>query len=341
MTIVSISGTPGTGKTEVARILAEKLNEKEGFEKWRLIDLNKMAEQKKLYSGYDRKRECKIVDIDALSQEIGRIGDQDIIVESHYAHEMPADLIIILGTKPGVLRERLKARGWKTAKVEENVLAEIMEVCKSEALETGKSVFEVDTTKNKPEKAAEEILNIIRLAPPKIEGDLRLPGEMKPEFRRPFGELIPLKGSGKKCAKQALKAAGKPKRLVTVGDPVTYYMVGLGRIPDMAIIDGREKRKPFKKKIELDCPEIRVKNPPGGITRELWETIERFANYKKKIKIFVEGEEDLAVLPCTVLMPEGSVILYGIPDKGIVVVKLTKEKKGESIKLLKRIMELQ
>ena len=55
----------------------------------------------------------------------------------------------------------------------------------------------------------------------------------------------------------------------------------------------------------------------------------------------MEGEEDLAVLPCTVLMPEGSVILYGLPDKGIVVVKLTKEKKEEAIKLLKRVMELQ
>ena len=338
--IVAISGTPGTGKTEVARVLVEKLNEERGVESWRLIDLNKMAEQKKLYSGYDKKRDCRIVDIDALSQEIGRIGDQDIVVESHYAHEMPADLIIILRANPGELRGRLIKKSWKTAKVEENIMAEIMEVCKSEALETGKRVFEVDTTKKKPEKVAEEILSLIELTPPKIEGDLKLPAEMKPEFRRPFGELIPLKGSEKDCMKQALKLAGKAK-LISVGDPVTYYLLELGKPPDISIIDGKENRKPFEKEIKLDCPEIRVKNPAGSISRELWETIERFSGYDKAIKIFVEGEEDLSVLPCAVLMPEGSVIIYGLPDKGIVVVKLTREKKGEAVRLLKRIMELQ
>lgn len=341
MTIVSISGTPGTGKTEVAKILVEKLNEEEGSEKWRLIDLNRLAEQKKLYSGYDKKRRCSIIDTDALSREIGRIGDQDLVLESHYAHDMPADLIIILRTNPGVLRERLRAKGWKSAKIEENALAEIMEVCKSEALDTGKRVFEVDTTKKKPEKIAEEIISLIKLTPPKMDRDLRLPAEMKPEFRRPFGELIPLKGSDKRCAEQAVKTAGKPKKLISVGDPVTYYLVGLGRIPDVSIIDGKEEREPFNKEIRLDCPEIRVRNPAGCITKELWETIERFAGYEKPIKIFVEGEEDLAVLPCSVLMPEGSAILYGLPDKGIVVVKLTKQKKEEAIRLLKRIMELQ
>lgn len=339
--IIAISGTPGTGKSEAAKFLVEKLNQEVGHESWRLIELNRMAEQKKLYSGYDKKRDCKIVDIDGLSGEIGRIGDQDLILEAHYAHEMPADLIIILKTNPGVLRERLKKRGWKTAKVEENVLAEIMETCRSEALETGKRVFEVDTTEKSPEGVADEILSMIKLAPPKIERDLLLPAGMKPEFRRPFGELIEARGSERECVKEALKIAGKPRKLIAVGDPVTYYLAGLGKPPDMAIIDGMEKRKPFGKEIKLDCPEIRVKNPPGGITRELWETIERFAGYEKPIKIFVEGEEDLAVLPCAVLMPEGSVIIYGLPDQGVVVAKLTRERKGEALKLLKRMMELQ
>ncbi len=341
MTIVSISGTPGTGKTEAAKALVERLNEEVGFERWRLIELNKMAEQKKLHSGYDEKRGCHIADTDALSREIGRIGDQDIILESHYAHEMPADLIIILRTNPGVLRERLRARGWKTEKVEENVLAEIMEVCKSEALETGKRVFEVDTTGKGPGDAAEEILSVIRLMPPKIDRDLRLPAEMRPELRRLFGELVPAKGSEKSCARKALRLAGKPRMLITVGDTVTHCLVELGKTPDMAVIDGMEKRKPFGKDIKLDCPEVRARNPAGGITRELWEAIERFAGYGKPIKIFVEGEEDLAVLPCAVLMPEDSVILYGLPGEGIAVVRLTRERKEEALKLLKRMMELQ
>jgi len=336
--IIAISGTPGTGKTEAGKLLVEKLNQEEGCEKWRIIELNKMAEQKKLYSGYDKKRDCQIVDTDALSREIGRVGDQDMVVESHYAHDMPADLIIILRTNPDVLRQRLRERGWKTKKIEENVLSEIMEVCKSEALETGKQIFELDTSKKGAEETAEEMLSIVRLAPPRVSRDLKLPAEMRPEFKRPFGELV--EGEPGKCIKKALKKAGAGT-LVSVGDAVTYHIIASKVKPVMAVIDGKESRKPFEKDIKLECSGIMVKNPAGTISKELWETVKKFSGYGKGVKIFVEGEEDLAVLPCAILMPENTVILYGLADRGVVVLKLTREKKGEAIRLLKRIMELQ
>lgn len=151
MTVVCISGTPGTGKTEVAKALSQRLG-------WMYVSLNDIAESRDLYAGYDEERDCRIVDEDRVKAELDKTAEMhNIIAESHYAHGMNCDWVIILRTSPDELRERLKKKGWRAKKIEENVLSEIMEVCKSEAMETGKKVLEFDTTGKTPEKVAEEI----------------------------------------------------------------------------------------------------------------------------------------------------------------------------------------
>lgn len=146
---IAITGTPGTGKTEVAEMLAERLG-------WKLIKLNELAEEKNLYSGFDKKRNCKIVDLKRLTKEVEKVKE-DVIIESHYSHELPCDAIIVLTCEPRELRVRLETKEWSRKKIEENIEAEIMEVCKSEALEKKVKVFEVDTTEKEPEEVAGEI----------------------------------------------------------------------------------------------------------------------------------------------------------------------------------------
>lgn len=151
MTVVCISGTPGTGKTEVGKALSHRLG-------WMYVSLNDLAESKDLFAGYDEGRECRIVDEGKVRAELDKIAEMhNIVAESHYAHEMNCDWVVILRASPDELRERLKKKSWKTKKIEENVLSEIMEVCKSEAMEEGKKVLEFDTTGKTPEKVAEEI----------------------------------------------------------------------------------------------------------------------------------------------------------------------------------------
>lgn len=152
---VCITGTPGTGKSEVAKILSKKL-------KWKLIQLNRLAEEGKLYSGYDKKRKCKIVDLDAMEKEIMKLGG-NLVLESHYAHIFPCDFVVVLRCNPKKLRERLKAKGWSKKKIEENVEAEIMEICKTEALETHGKVIEIDTNRKETEEIADDILEKINL----------------------------------------------------------------------------------------------------------------------------------------------------------------------------------
>jgi adenylate kinase len=95
--IVAITGTPGTGKTSVSR----KLSEITGLG---LISLNELAEKKKLHKGYDDERCCKIVDLKGIVREIERIrsSGENVLIEAHYAHEMPADLVMVLRDNGGV-----------------------------------------------------------------------------------------------------------------------------------------------------------------------------------------------------------------------------------------------
>lgn len=149
--IIAISGTPGTGKTAAAKILARELN-------YVLVDLNEFAKSRKLVLGNDVKRNSVIVDISALKKEVAQM-ECDIVIEGHLAHFCDADLYIILRTNPKILAKRMKERGWREEKIRENIEAEIMNICLNEAVElNGGEVFEIDTTK----KTAEETAGIIK-----------------------------------------------------------------------------------------------------------------------------------------------------------------------------------
>jgi uncharacterized protein (UPF0218 family) len=75
---------------------------------------------------------------------------------------------------------------------------------------------------------------------------------------------------------------------------------------------------------------VQVANPPGVITVELWKIIERAygqSNTNLPLRIEVSGEEDLAALPAILLAPENVTIIYGLPDRGVVIVSSTEENK--------------
>jgi uncharacterized protein (UPF0218 family) len=76
-----------------------------------------------------------------------------------------------------------------------------------------------------------------------------------------------------------------------------------------------------------------VKNPAGTITDELVAGIDD-AIKNPPATIFVNGEEDLAVIPLVIAAPEGVVVLYGQPHKGVVVRTVDLQAKQEAQELL-------
>jgi len=73
-------------------------------------------------------------------------------------------------------------------------------------------------------------------------------------------------------------------------------------------------------------------NPPAQITQESIDVI-KIAIKESPARITVIGEEDLLVLPVCVYAPENSVVLYGQPNEGLVIVEINSEtrNKAESI----------
>ncbi len=165
ITIV-VTGTPCTGKTTLAKKLSLLLD-------YAYFDVNSFAKTAHIYSSYDRKRQCYVVDEAKLARSLikvrqkalkagkkgtirrqpnvpNRSSDWGIIFDSHLSHFLPrkyADLCLVARCSLKALRQRLQERGYSASKVRENLDAEIFEVCLSEARELGHKVVVFDTTK--------------------------------------------------------------------------------------------------------------------------------------------------------------------------------------------------
>jgi len=126
----------------------------------------------------------------------------------------------------------------------------------------------------------------------------------------------------------------RPGKIVTVGDGVSESLTKEGIYPHVLIVDNRIMRKPIAP-IKVDTDQtLHLRNPPGKITDEAWHIIREALNQEKKVKIVVEGEEDLLTLVAVACAPENSVVIYGQPHEGIVVVRVTEETKGMVSKLV-------
>ncbi len=161
--------------------------------------------------------------------------------------------------------------------------------------------------------------------------DLRLPEELRSYLRKPLGRLLP----GEKAAREAV--AGVPgERLIVVGDVSYRAALEAGVKPKLAVVDFRVKRQEIEE-YELQGRVRKVRNPPGWVTKELWDAVHEALGEEGEHVILVEGEDDLAVLPCVVEAEWGDSVVYGQPDEGAVLVEVDEEAKmkvGSVLKLM-------
>lgn len=147
MYIIIVTGTPGTGKTRIAKSLSKLFN-------YVYIDVNKIINKNKnIVVGYDKKRKSKIVDEKKLSrlliEYIKEKKADGAVVDSHLSHYLPkkyVDLCIVTKcSNLKLLERRLKRRGYSKEKIRENLDSEIFQICYVEAKEAGHNVIVVDT----------------------------------------------------------------------------------------------------------------------------------------------------------------------------------------------------
>jgi len=77
--IIVISGTPGVGKSTVAKALSEKLN-------FKLLHLSSFLIEKKAYSEYDKNRKTYILDEEKAESVIRELlsTENNLVIETVY-----------------------------------------------------------------------------------------------------------------------------------------------------------------------------------------------------------------------------------------------------------------
>ena len=172
---------------------------------------------------------------------------------------------------------------------------------------------------------------------------LTLPDSMRDAFKEPLGPVTT-------DADELLAAAAATRRelaapdapVVAVGDVVTYHLREAGRVPDVALIDGKTEREAVDAEIESALAagndrRLSVRNPAASLSAELLGALREALDATESVVVEVTGEEDLAALPAILAAPDGASVVYGQPGEGMVRVAVTPESRAEARELFEAL----
>ena len=188
MKTVVITGTPGTGKTTISKKLAKKLDYyylnvnrlisqyklSEGYDrirKTKIVDVQKLNKAlikaikalkknnliflKNKINGIaslSKAGRTKTLKRENITKNKNKIRKYNgIIIDSHLSHYLPrkyADFCIVTKCNIKELNKRLKNKKFHKNKIQENLQAEIFDVCYNEALERKHKILVINTTKS-------------------------------------------------------------------------------------------------------------------------------------------------------------------------------------------------
>ena len=162
--IIVITGTPGVGKTTVAKELASNLSAE-------LLNIGELVKNEELIAESDKERGAFVADlkkVKARVKSILRKIEKDIVIEGHYSYDViPKTInpyIFVLRRNPDDLEATLKSRGYDEKKVSENVAAEVLDVCLIGVIKRFgvNRLHEIDVTHIDAGMAVNEILAVLK-----------------------------------------------------------------------------------------------------------------------------------------------------------------------------------
>lgn len=181
--VIVITGTPCSGKTTISKKVSRMLPSCE------LISANDLVKGKRLFTGYSRDGEM-VADMRKLSAEIGRrvrsSGRDVVIVEGHLLCDLKVRGAVAVTVREhlNTLLSRMRRRGYKQRKIEDNIVAEAIDYCGVNSAGNYVDAYEVESGPG----AEREILAVIG-------------GRAKPKAIDMLGEL---NGILKKLGKAAI-----------------------------------------------------------------------------------------------------------------------------------------
>lgn len=158
--------------------------------------------------------------------------------------------------------------------------------------------------------------------------------ELEQFFKEPFGRL--LRGSSRETMRQLRDIVNieKPPLVVSVGDKVSQNLHKYGIKPQISITDNRSLRKAVRPSVFEEKKVVRVQNPAATITDDAEIAVRDATKGREHVHIIVDGEEDLLTPVAVLYAPDNALVVYGQPHKGVVVVKVTADKKARAKELL-------
>ena len=162
-----------------------------------------------------------------------------------------------------------------------------------------------------------------------IESSLHLTKEVESMLKDPFGKLFEGPEDDHSIAItdaiNFLEDFHSP--IIGVGDVTVRALQNIDCKVSIGIIDEKTKRVKWDGYREIDQSLydniIQCTNPPGILTKSLFDSCEKaINNWVEKDQttlILVDGEEDLAPLFLHIIAPIKSAIIYGQPNKGVVL----------------------
>jgi adenylate kinase len=161
---VAVTGTPGTGKTTATDLVDTRLE---------VVHLNEVVREEGLHDGEDPDRGSLYANLERVEAWLDE-GGGDRLVESHLAHHLDADRVVVLRCRPETVEARLRERGEAPDSAVENAQAEALDVVLGEAVERhGRDrVYEIDTTDRTPAAVAREIEAVVADERPPSAGEV-------------------------------------------------------------------------------------------------------------------------------------------------------------------------
>ena len=159
--------------------------------------------------------------------------------------------------------------------------------------------------------------------------------EVRTKLKEPFGSLIigtPQETMGK--MKEVVEKE-KPSKIISVGDVVSRSLHKYNLHPELTIMDNVSLRNQAMPQEDAVEKTVCVDNPKGTITQEAIFAVKEALESDEHTHIVVRGEEDLLTLIAVLYAPENAFVVYGQPYSGIVVVKVSTEKKARVKEFLK------
>jgi uncharacterized protein (UPF0218 family) len=157
-----------------------------------------------------------------------------------------------------------------------------------------------------------------------------VPEKVRNALKKPLGKVY--------TTYEKVIELSKNFRLVSVGDVCTLALLAIGIKPHLAVFDHKVMRKEIGQQnaniLKFAFKKIRkFRNKPGTLSEDLLKAAKNLID--EGGAVFIDGEEDLTALAFIKNADDRTVVIYGQPYVGVVVVEPNKKTR----KFVNRIFE--